>query len=571
MTTKITLTRLDQYPEVPSSWGGMAWNTTGSWRFLVPLFSPRPSPCTVECPLHNTIPEVMALLADGDTAGALLSLALEDPFPAVLGRVCPAFCTGACNREHFDETVNIRAVERFLGDEALKKSPDLPRRKATGQSVAVVGSGPAGLSAARFLALLGHAVTVFEQEDTPGGVLRLGIPAYRLPREVLDRSIDAVRHLGVEIRTGVSIGTDITLDDLRKNHDAVFAAPGAHRSLSVDLGGYEGTGVLSGLSLLGDVSRGNIETISGEYAVIGGGNTALDAARTILRLGGSPHIYYRRSRDEMPAFPDEIEEAIEEGVPISFLTAPTGLEEKDGRLAMTLVSMELGKPDASGRRRPVPISGSERAVIVDRVVTAVGEAEDFSFMGDDGSGPDPASVLDSVGVLLGGDAAGSRRTVADAAADGKRAALMIDARLTGRPAPGATERTSFSDWLEGNPAPDTDPVAFEEIQTAYFKKIDAYHPEKSDAQARSGDFSEVVTGPDERDAEAEAARCFVCGTCIDCKTCERFCPDFSLTVIRNLKARHGVGSSVRVDEDFCKGCGICARECPRGVIVMKTP
>ena len=570
MTTKITLTRLDQYPEVPSSWGGMAWNKTGSWRFLVPVFSPRPSPCGAECPLHNNIPDMMALLADGDTAGAVLALALENPFPAVLGRVCPAFCTGACNREHFDEKVHIRAVERFLGDEALKNSPDLPKRKATGKSVAVVGSGPAGLSAARFLALLGYTVTIFEREDAPGGVLRLGIPSYRLPRDVLDQCIDAVRRLGVEIKTGVCIGADVTLDDLLKNHDTVFAAPGAHRSLDVDLGGYEGTGVQSGLSLLGDVSRGTIEKITGEYAVIGGGNTALDAARTILRLGGTPHVYYRRGRDEMPAFTDEIEEAIEEGIPISFLTAPTVLENKDGRLKMTLAAMELGKPDDSGRRRPVPVSGGERAVIVDRVVTAVGEAEDFSFMGTGGSDPDPASVLDSVGVLLGGDAAGSRRTVADAAADGKRAALMIDARFTGRPTPEVTERTSFTGWLEGNPAPEKDPVAFEEIQTAHFKKAAAYHPEKSDAKARSGDFSEVAAGPDEGAAGAEAARCFVCGTCIDCKTCELFCPDFSLTVIRNLKSS-GVGSSIRIDEDYCKGCGICARECPRGVIVMKTP
>ncbi|MBN1881358.1 MAG: FAD-dependent oxidoreductase [Deltaproteobacteria bacterium] len=570
MTTKITLTQIDQYPEVPSSWGGMEWNKTGSWRFLMPVFSPRPSPCSRECPLQNNIPEMMALLADGDTAGATLALALENPFPAVLGRVCPAFCTEACNRDRFDERVSIRAVERLLGNEALKKHPDLPKRKATGKSVAIVGSGPAGLSTARFLALLGYAVTVFEREEAPGGVLRLGIPPYRLPRDILDSCIDAIRRLGVDIRTGVSIGTDIILTDLEKDFDAVFAAPGAHRSLDVDLGGYTGIGVLSGLSFLADVFRGTIDSVTGEYAVIGGGNTALDAARTILRLGGSPHIYYRRSRDEMPAFTDEIEEAREEDIPISYLTAPVGLTEKKGRLAMTLITMELGEEDASGRRRPVQISGSEREVCVDRVITAVGEAEDFSFMGTDGDKKDPVSILDAEGVLLGGDAGGGRRTVADAAAAGKRAAIMIDARLSGRPAPEATERMTFSRWLEERPAPEGDPVAFEDIQTAYFKKSDAYRLQKTDPHMRSGDFSEVTAGPTERDAAAEAARCFVCGTCIDCKTCERFCPDFSLSIIRNLKAR-GVGSSVRVDEDFCKGCGICARECPRGVIVMKTP
>ena len=570
MTTKITLTRIDQYPEVPSSWGSMEWNKTGNWRFLVPVFSPRPSPCSAECPLHNNIPEMMALLADGDTAGAALALSLENPLPAILGRVCPAFCTPVCNRDRFDERVHIRAIERFLGDELLKKSSDLPKRKATGRSVAIVGSGPAGLSAARFLALLGYTVTIFEREDAPGGVLRLGIPPYRLPRDVLDRSIDAVHRLGVDIRTGVQIGTGTSLEDLQKHHDAVFAAPGAHRSLKMDLGKHTSAGVQSGLSFLGDVSRGKIDRVSGEYAVIGGGNTALDTARTILRLGGLPHVYYRRGRDEMPAFTEEIEEAHDEGIPISYLTSPTVLEGKDGRLAMTLVAIELGETDASGRRRPVQISGSERTVQVDRVITAVGEAEDFSFMGGDGDGGDPASVLDSEGVLLGGDARGTRRTVADAAADGKRAAFIIDARFSDRPMPETFDRMSFVDWLEENPAIDTDPVAFEEIQTAHFKKADAYRPRKIDPAGRSGNFSEVTAGPTEQNAQAEAARCFVCGTCIDCKTCERFCPDFSLSIIRNLKS-NGVGSSVRVDEDFCKGCGICARECPRGVIVMKTP
>jgi NADPH-dependent glutamate synthase beta subunit-like oxidoreductase len=570
VTTKITLTKIDQYPEVPSSWGGMTWNKTGSWRFLAPVFSPRPSPCTAQCPLNSNIPKYMALLSEGDAPGAALALAMENPLPAILGRVCPAFCAEACNRDRFDEAVSIRAVERFLGDEILKKAPDLPRRKASGKGVAVVGSGPAGLSAARFLALLGYNVTVFEREDAPGGVLRLGIPAYRLPRNILDKSIDAVRNLGVEIKTGVAVGKDIDLDTLAKDFDAVFAAPGAHRSLEVDLGGYAGGGVRSGLSFLADVSRGKIDTVSGEYAVIGGGNTALDAARTILRLGGSPRVFYRRGPDEMPAFADEIEEAIDEGIPISYLTAPTRLTEKKGRLAMTLVEMELGEPDASGRRRPVPVPDSEQVVLVDRVITAVGEGEDFSFMGAEGDRENPAALLESRGVLLGGDAAGNRRTVADAAADGKEAAILIDARLSGRPAPGEAAGITFADWLEEKSPPEGDPVAFEEIQTAYFKKSAAHRPERSDAKARAGNFSEVVTGPSESDAQAEAARCFVCGTCIDCKTCERFCPDFSLSIIRSLKA-HGVGSEVRVDEDYCKGCGICARECPRGVIIMKTP
>ncbi len=557
MTDKIILTTLGDYPETPVSEGGMLWNETGSWRFVAPSFSPRPSPCSRACPLENDIPEIMRRLTDGDIEGAADALAWEDPFPALLGRVCPGFCMADCNRGRLDERISIRDIERFLGDRFSNQGPHVNVTR-TGKSVAIVGSGPAGLSAAYFLTLMGHTVSVFEKETRPGGIPRLGIPPYRLSRKALDAVVGGIRAMGVAIHTGHEIRKE-DLAGLSSSHDALFIAPGAHVAAAMGIGGEELAGVRRGLAFLRDVNAGIVKNMSGDYLVIGGGNTALDTARALLRVGGRPTVVYRRGREEMPAFADEAQEALEEKIPIEFFKAPVKIERGAGeRLLVTLISMRPGDPDDSGRRRPVPVSGTEHVVEVDGVLSAVGETIDPALTeskktGETGGGDGPIIVI--------GDAAGGPRTVAHAAASGKRAALRMDRMLSGReigPDDRATE--SFRAYRERRSVIPIDPVRFEELNTDYFEETASVAAKRKSAEVRVQDFSEITRTYSPRAAVTESGRCFVCGSCVGCEVCATFCPDFSVSV---------QGDSALIDYRYCKGCGICIRECPRGVIVTR--
>jgi NADPH-dependent glutamate synthase beta subunit-like oxidoreductase len=554
MTQKIILTTLGDYPEVPVSEGEMLINETGSWRFASPAFSPRPSPCSRACPLENDIPGIMRRLAEGDIEGAADTFSWEDPFPALLGRVCPGFCMAECNRAQFDERVSIRDVERFVGDRLSRQGPPVEGER-TGKSVAIVGSGPAGLSAAYFLAMMGHAVTIFEKERVSGGIPRLGIPGYRLSRRVIDSVAWRVRTMGVTIKTGRAIrGEDLA--GLSSSHNALFIAPGAHTSAMMGIAGEELSGVTRGLSFLRDVNAGIMNALSGNYLVVGGGNTALDAARAVMRLGGRPTVVYRRGRDDMPAFSDEIHEALEENVPIEFFRAPVKVERgKGGKLLVTLISMSPGALDGSGRPRPVPVAGSEHVIEVAGLITAVGETVDAAFVGTGGTaarGP----------VILGGDAAGGRRTVADAAASGKRAAISIDRTLSGHSiGPDDNAAGGFRAHWEKRSVMPAEPVRFEELNTDYFERMPSVAAKKTAPDLRVHNFAEVTRTYGEKAASAEAGRCFVCGSCAGCEVCATFCPDFSVLV---------QDYSAQIDYRYCKGCGICVRECPRGVIATRT-
>ncbi len=510
-------------------------NKTGSWRYLRPIYNPKKPPCNHACPAGNDIQGFIALILKGKFHEAWELLRQTNPFPGITGRVCHHPCELECNRREFDEPLSIRLLERLAADEGSKGFRP-PRIEPRPERVAIVGSGPAGLSCAHFLALQGYRVTVFEAEPKPGGMLRLGIPEYRLPREVLDREISLVEALGVEIRTGVRIESLEELEDF----DAIFLATGLTKSRELEIPGIATEGVLHGLEFLKKVNLGEPVELGQRVAVIGGGNTAMDAARVALRLGAKPMVIYRRTRAEMPAIAEEIEAAEEEGIELRFLAAPVELLSTNGKLkGVKLVRMELGEPDESGRRKPIPVEGSEFELEVDNLILAIGEAPDLSFL--------PQGLRLREGrvegkIFAGGDVATGAGTVVDAIASGRRAAEAIHRYLQGLPEPEPREEVV---------------VPFERINTDYFEHQPRVRSRTLPVPERVGNFKEVELGFTPQEGILEAKRCFSCGVCNQCDNCITFCPDVAIS-------RHG--DEYEVNYDYCKGCGICAQECPRWVI-----
>ncbi|MDX1674610.1 MAG: FAD-dependent oxidoreductase, partial [Longimicrobiales bacterium] len=445
------------------------------------------------------------------------------------------------------------------------------------ERVGVVGAGPAGLSAAYHLARLGYPVTVYDEAEEAGGMLRQGIPPYRLPREVLDRQIERYAALGIEFRLGVRLEGDLARRELEP-YDAVFLATGAHRNRPLGIPGEDGPGVLAGLDFLKAVNRGERPDIGHRVAVIGGGNTAMDCARTALRLGSEPVVVYRRTREEMPAIDQEVVEAMAEGIEFVFLAAPESFRHRDGRLVgMHVTRMELGEPDESGRRRPVPVRDGGFGIEVDTVLTAIGEETELDVLPAELEAEWGAVSVDATGAtsapafFAGGDLAGEERTVADALGSGKRAAIGIDRYLRRLQNEGDAVDLDALRWGEGSvsisryrgddPVRRTNPanevVDIPALQLAHFRQA-----ERQRERTRTGpmDFGEVNLGLDLTAAVAEARRCFNCAVCNDCELCLIFCPDNAI--------RRRPGGGFEVDLDYCKGCGLCAEECPRGAIVM---
>ncbi|HEY78973.1 MAG TPA: FAD-dependent oxidoreductase, partial [Dehalococcoidia bacterium] len=337
--------------------------------------------CKTACPIGTNVPGYLALIAAGKPQEAYDLIRRTNPLPAVCGRVCYHPCEDACNRGQVDDPLAIAALKRFAADQVDIDKLETPQITRNDQKVAIIGSGPAGLTAANDLALLGYGVTIFEAHPEPGGMLRVGIPEYRLPKEMLAREIAYIQRLGVEIKTGTRIGEQLSLEELRDKYQAIFIAAGAQDSLELDVPGKDTPGVISALSFLHDVNMGKKVAVGARVAVIGGGNTAIDAARVAQRLGAaSVTVVYRRSRPEMPANSAEVEAAEAEGIEIMFLAAPTRIIAKDGRTSqMECIMMELGEPDASGRRQPIPIEGSEFTIDVDTVIPALGQAPNLAF------------------------------------------------------------------------------------------------------------------------------------------------------------------------------------------------
>jgi homotetrameric NADPH-dependent glutamate synthase len=502
------------------------------------------APCKSTCPAGVDIPKYVSLVAEGRFQEALAVIKESNPLPAVCGRVCYHPCESACNRNQIDEPVAINSLKRFVADQELKGQAVLPAKKsAKSKKVAIVGAGPAGLTAANFLAIEGYPVTVFEAMPEAGGWLRYGVPEYRLPRDVLNAEIDTIKQLGVEIRTGMKLGENFTLEDLEaQGFDAIFVALGTQKTTNINIPGENLPGVFAGGDFLRSFCLGEKVELGQRVAVIGGGNVAMDAARTALRLGASEvNVLYRRSRDEMPANAEEIHEAEEEGVKFTYLVAPVGFEGNgSGKVEQVrCVRMELGEPDESGRRRPVPVSGSEHAVPVDCVITAVGLGTDLSFMDREPETArpecnrwktfvaDPVTFESSIpGVFVGGDVVTGAATVIQAIAAGKQAAISMDRYLSG-------EDLSVGRFRPTETC-DVPPAANESKSSRVSMKLAA-------ANERKGSFEEIQKGLTEQEARQEAQRCLQCGSCKTCGRCESAKGSEPVSVLSYLKMQRRFG------------------------------
>ncbi len=523
------------------------------------------APCSLNCPAHTDIQGYLKAIANGDDREAVRIIKEKIPIPASIGRVCPHPCESHCRRRLVEEPLSVAFLKAFAADNDLASDDPYTAvcEESTGKKVAIIGGGPAGLTAAYYLRLSGHDVTVYEAMPEAGGMLRYGIPEYRLPKAVLAKEVAAIEKLGVEIKTNVKVGKDISFDEIKNGADAVLVTVGAWKGSSMRCKGEELEGVLSGIDFLREVNMGNIPEIGKNVAVVGGGNTAMDACRTAVRCGAeNVYVIYRRTRAEAPAEDIEIEEAIEEGVEFLFLTNPDEIIGENGKVkAVRLQIMELGEPDASGRRKPVPVEGAFKVLDVDTVISAIGQKyapAGLEAIGTTGWGTiqaDEATCLTDIeGVFAAGDATNNGASIAiDAIAEANVAARAIDAYLLGMPMdfpkPYYSERKVTAEMLADR----------EKIARAVMSV--------KDPEYRKHNFDAVLNGFTEEQARGEAKRCLECG-CHDFKDCRliKYANFDPIEPDRLAGEKHQCFKETRLvtierDQGKCMLCNMCVRTC----------
>ena len=574
------------------------------------------APCQLNCPARTDCQGYVGLIANGEYEAALKLIKNKVSLPASIGRVCPHPCETACRRGKVDEAINIAQLKAFAADMDLNSDSYLPEKNApTGKKIAIIGGGPAGLTAAYRLAISGHEVTAYDMMEKMGGMLRYGIPQYRLPKEVLDKEIAIIEKLGVKMINGVKLGNDFTVASLKAQNDAVIVAVGAWKSSGMRTPGEELDGIYGGIDFLRAVALKQEINIGDKVVICGGGNTAMDACRTAVRLGAKEvYCVYRRTRNEMPAEDIEITEAEEEGVQFKFLTNPISFNGKDGKVkSVTLQLMELGEPDASGRRRPVAIEGKTEELDVDSVIIAIGQKlvnEDVSELKLTDRGNIEADIdtfkTNIEGVFAIGDATNRGASIAiEAIGEANRCALSIDAYLNGEDIETRVPYISRRDE--------------ELIDFQSKEKCPARKPQVLSAAERKNNFDEVCLGYTKEDAKAEASRCLECGCkeyykckllsvaqrydihperfkgempqkytadsnefiernsakCILCGLCVRSCKEvMNISAIgllgRGFKTEVAPAFNLPLNQTKCTNCGLCVELCPTGALTEKS-
>ncbi len=549
---KNTLTSAKVMPPLPISQGWMGWNLTGHWRYFDPIHEDHLSPCNHACSAGGDVQRFISLIDDKKFREAYDAIRQTNPLPAICGRVCNHPCEANCNRRELDDAISIRCLERFIGDWGLKNVKTQPAEfdPQLGE-VAVVGGGPAGLSAAWRLTNLGYRVTLFESQTKLGGMMRAGIAEYTLPRKILDAEIHSLIDRGIEVCVGTKIGTDMLLEDLSRFR-AILITTGADKPRDLEIPGAELPQVQQGLTFLSDVSKGHRDHVPGEVAIVGGNNTAITCARTVLRLGGKPVVYFRRSLAEMPAFADLIEEARQEDIEIHLLTAPVVIRKAGDNLQITLQRLMFGKKDSSGQRVTVSIHGSQFEQNVSLVLVALGEDPDLSFLPKDiecqswGLNTGGTHQTSIKNIFAAGDCSDGHKGVGSAIGSGMSAANAIDRYLRG-----------MNIFVEAKPQIVTRPS---DINIAYFPRSQVVEWKRIPVNRRTTTFAEIHLGLSEPEVMREAARCFSCGVCDHCDNCLTFCPEHAVSRTNDEYA---------IDYDYCKGCGICIHECPRDAIHLR--